>query len=242
MQLTTVDIPDLTNGLDTYSQQQLEHAIEIALSGKGVSAIIKALNTSHTTFFKYRQCNTYFAAELARAVREGEHCNVDRLDDILEEYPNVLEARLMSENIKWRASKRMPQVYGDRLEVNVNETVSIRAAIDEGRQRAFRDVTVLALPADASATGSAPVAADSRGAEPAPVAERRNAVAAYQPIRVKTALDAPITRGADAVATLATPSPTRSVIERFNAKNAAVSQSDTDSVLDVSPEPIDPLS
>lgn len=200
----------------------------MALAGANMSAIIKALNTAQQTFWEYRTyCNQSFAVQLSRALAEGVDRQVDRLNDILEEYPNVNDARLMSENIKWTAGKRKPTVYGDRIDVTVTERVSIREALEEGRARAFRDVTPRSLPADGSATGLAPVAALPAAAEPAPLASPPNAAGDASLECVKNALAGSAARAERLVAASGTPHQPRRDTERYNAKNAAVSQDDT---------------
>lgn len=46
-------------------------------------------------------------------------------------------ARNMIDVRKWKASKILPSKYGDRLDVNVNQTIDIGAALVEARQRAL---------------------------------------------------------------------------------------------------------
>lgn len=224
---------------DTYSEEQLEQAIELALAGKNISAIVEALGTDRKTFWYYREyVSATFARELLRALAEGVDTKVDRLDTILEEYPNVNDARLMSDNIKWSASKRKPAVYGDRIDVTVNETVSIRGALEEGRLRAMRDVTPRSLPAERSATGLPPVAgflsAAERGAP--------NAGSDGTPECVITALAGPTTRRDGRAATPASPLVAERVTGHRSAKNESVSHADIDIDLDLTNAPVDPLS
>lgn len=42
----------------------------------------------------------------------------------------------MSDNIKWKAGKYNPQVFGERLEVNATVTIDIGNALAEARNRA----------------------------------------------------------------------------------------------------------
>lgn len=113
-----------------------ERAIALALSGKTLTKILADLQIDRVKFWKYRKHNRSFANDFAQAVAEGQHAQVDRLQDICEEYPDVMQARLVSENIRWSASKKLPSVYGDRLEVNV-QTIDLTSALEEAKRRAL---------------------------------------------------------------------------------------------------------
>lgn len=79
----------------------------------------------------------YAAAQVCRAELYAEDI-VDIADTELDSHVarNRIDAR------KWYASKIKPGKYGERIDVTVNQSVDIRAAIAEGRKRlTVRDVT-----------------------------------------------------------------------------------------------------
>lgn len=59
----------------------------------------------------------------------------ERVLDIPDEEPDVQRARLKSDNIKWYVAKINPRKYGDSLNVNVTEEVSLRDAMAAARER-----------------------------------------------------------------------------------------------------------
>jgi len=59
----------------------------------------------------------------------------DRLEHIEDEEENPIMAKVISENIKWLASKRLKQIYGDKVEINHNHTINIQDAMIEARNR-----------------------------------------------------------------------------------------------------------
>jgi terminase small subunit-like protein len=67
---------------------------------------------------------------------EGLEQLADSLLTVADEYDDVQRGRLKSENIRWILSKRKPLTYGDRLEVNLTQTVDIGAALLEAKSRA----------------------------------------------------------------------------------------------------------
>ncbi len=87
------------------------------------------------------------AVRQARAIVQEEL--VDRLDEIAEREPDVQRAKLMSDNIKWKAGKYNPQTFGERLEVNATVTIDISNALAEARNRALvrpmRDLPTVAV-------------------------------------------------------------------------------------------------
>jgi len=62
---------------------------------------------------------------------------VDALRELDEDVTIPVDrARLMSDNRKWAASRLNPKVYGDRVDVNMNQTIDIGANLAEARGRA----------------------------------------------------------------------------------------------------------
>lgn len=116
--------------------EQKQIAIGLASQGKTLAEIRDAIGISQQEFWEYRQENSDFAEAFARARQEGLEELADGLLTITEEEHDVQKARLRSENVRWLLSKRKPHVYGDRIDLNVNQTIDINAALLEARQRA----------------------------------------------------------------------------------------------------------
>lgn len=70
---------------------------------------------------------------------------VDRLDTVHDECTDALMARVISDNIKWLASKRMRQIYGDKLDVVVEQKIDLKSAIAEARKRTIHFIDVNAM-------------------------------------------------------------------------------------------------
>ena len=54
----------------------------------------------------------------------------DRLLDIADDEPNLQRARLMSDNIKWLASKLKPKKYGNRLALAGNAAEPVKICVE----------------------------------------------------------------------------------------------------------------
>ncbi len=111
-------------------------AIGMAIDGRTIKEIAVKLGMSSAQFWKSRQQSPEWGIVFAQAREEGINNMVDKLDNIHETYHDVNRSRLASDNIKWKASKINARVYGDKLDVNINQTVDIGGALADARKRA----------------------------------------------------------------------------------------------------------
>ncbi len=65
------------------------------------------------------------------------------MDSVARTEPDVQRARLIVDNIKWRASKLHAQQYGDKLDVTIDQHVSITGAQAMARARVLRPISDL---------------------------------------------------------------------------------------------------
>lgn len=124
-----------------YKPDQIERALDDALKGLSLTRIIENMGTYNKAFWRYRKENPEFERSFNQARQNGLEILADRLIDMHDEQPDVNKARLASDNYKWLLSKRKPLIYGERLDINLNQTVDIRGALGEAKQRALKDVT-----------------------------------------------------------------------------------------------------
>lgn len=122
------------------SEEQIQLALDLASEGKTAKEIREALFITQSMFNRYCESNPIFQSNFARARQEGLEEIADSLQTIADDEKDVLRARLKSENLRWVLSKRKPHVYGDRIEVNMNQTVSVLDALNEAKARALPDV------------------------------------------------------------------------------------------------------
>jgi hypothetical protein len=57
------------------------------------------------------------------------------MDEVARTEPDVNRARLIIDTQRWMASKLIPKVYGDKLDINVTQTIDIGSALAEARSR-----------------------------------------------------------------------------------------------------------
>lgn len=122
------------------SDEQKELALSLAIKGDTVTKIAEALLLTNWLFYRARVADPSFNQAFHDARAEGVNNQVDRLDNIHDEFEDPQVMRVVSDNIKWKASKLNPKTYGDKLDVNVTQTVDISGALDEAKKR-IKDVT-----------------------------------------------------------------------------------------------------
>lgn len=120
-----------------YTAEQITTAINLAAEGRPLRIIIDALCTSEVAFWNYKQHNPDFLIKFEQARQEGLEHLADELITIADDNLDVQRSRLKSDNYKWLLSKRKPAVYGDKIDINVNQTIDIGSALKEARSRAL---------------------------------------------------------------------------------------------------------
>jgi hypothetical protein len=125
-----------------YTQEQLDVAIELAAKGEPIKRITEAIITTEIDFWTYRQQYPDFKNAFEYARQEGLEQMADGLITAADEYVDVQRGRLKSDNVKWLLSKRKPEVYGDKVDIHVSQTIDITAALTEARARAVAGSTI----------------------------------------------------------------------------------------------------
>lgn len=94
-------------------------------------------NPTKTTILRWLRINDAFSAQYARAREEQGHDDADKIGDIAQrtlvgEY-DPAAARVAIDALKWSAGKRLPKVYGDKLDVsgNVGLTITLESDADK---------------------------------------------------------------------------------------------------------------
>jgi hypothetical protein len=132
---------------------QKEAAISKALEGKGCKDIAAAAGIPLRQLFELIELDSSYRETLSRARDTGLDTLVDELLEIArDESMQVDRARLLCDSIKWTASRRAPRRYGDRLDVNMTQTVDIAGALIDARKRSALPVSNQAQEAIAQVT------------------------------------------------------------------------------------------
>lgn len=119
------------------SKENDEVISQLLSEGKSLSEAAAAVGVTVGTLAHWRLQDADFDNLCSRAQNVGFEVQADSLMTIPEQIQDVQRARLKSENIRWLLARRAAHKYGDRLEVNLNQTVDIKGALDAARARAL---------------------------------------------------------------------------------------------------------
>jgi hypothetical protein len=81
-----------------------------------------------------------FEKELLKLRAEAAHIIAEKINTVYDgcvSMEQAVIARGKSDNYKWMAAKKMPSVFGDKIDINVNHTVDITKALDAAQNRAM---------------------------------------------------------------------------------------------------------
>lgn len=118
------------------TKEDMIQAIELAYQGKPIKTICKEIGISLRAMDKLRKTDALFSQTFNRARETGIEALADELIDIHEKIENPIAARLASENYRWLLSKRIPKVYGDKIDINMTQSISVSGALNQARERA----------------------------------------------------------------------------------------------------------
>ncbi len=124
---------DLTN-------DQKEQIIEKTLSGMTMITICNELDIPRRSIHTMIQRDPLFAKELANARAEYAHDQVEYMRTIYNDCETLTDAQIargQSENIRWEVSKRVPEVYGDSINLNVKHSVDLSKVLEAAAGRAI---------------------------------------------------------------------------------------------------------
>ncbi len=123
------------------SDETEQSAIDMAANGVQFKDIaIKLKFNDASAFLRYRTKFTDFNVRLMNAL--DAYC-IDlefKLLEIDKHYDNTRMAEVISKNIQQVLKYRNPKRYGDKIDMNVNQTIDITGAIDSATKRII-DVT-----------------------------------------------------------------------------------------------------
>lgn len=118
-----------------YTPEREKIILDALRENPSLQAAAKLADVSVDTIYHWEEKHPSFAAALSRARIIGFHGESDLLRTIPDEYHDVNKARLICDNIKWRLSKLVPHIYGDRIDVNVTNTADIAKALETAKAR-----------------------------------------------------------------------------------------------------------
>lgn len=137
------------------TEDQKDFALEEMVKGKGADSVAKALGFSMRSLSRIMGRDPVFAKEMAKAREVWTHSMVETLIGITKNCHTMAEvsaAKVESENIKWVSGKYIPEIYGDRIDINMNHHLDLSSILLAAEDR----VLPILQAKQALLTGSAP--------------------------------------------------------------------------------------
>lgn len=120
---------------------RVANAIAMVEEGSTLSKALEANDLKRAMFAGALQNDRELSARYARAREFSADFLVDAALDAAVNEPDVLRARVIAENNRWAAGKFNSKRYGDRIDLNVSQTLDISGTLLEARQRMLRSVS-----------------------------------------------------------------------------------------------------
>jgi hypothetical protein len=126
-------------------------ACEEIAAGKSLREVGQLVGVTHSTICKTAQRDPEFGNQYARAMEIRAELDVNEIpvlrERMLRGEITPEQCRVAIDSIKWPASKRLPKLYGDRVQVDAD--MRLQVTVDDPTQRATATLARPALPHDA---------------------------------------------------------------------------------------------
>jgi hypothetical protein len=127
-----------------FTAQEIDFIMDSAEAGDKQETIASALDV-HASELCVLLRDEKIWDRYRAAKKKRLYAHADNLLTAHDDIEDVRRARLYSDNVKFLLARQLRHEYGDSIDVNINQTVDIRAAQELGRQRAMaiqRGVTI----------------------------------------------------------------------------------------------------
>ena len=122
----------------TTTQQLVEHIIDDVLAGSTLKNALRDCGLTAQAFARILQGDRTAAAAYARAAELRADLLADEIISIADSDDDPAKVRNQINARQWLASKLNAKRYGDRIDLNVTQTVDIGATLAEARARLLR--------------------------------------------------------------------------------------------------------
>lgn len=120
-----------------FSQDLADTICQQLAEGKSLRTAAADAGVSHSTVLRWTEDSPEFADQYARARKTGYSLLAEDImeisDDDLDDNPvSVARAKLRVDSRKWILSKMLPKVYGDKLDLDVKGSMSVKLDTGDG--------------------------------------------------------------------------------------------------------------
>ena len=111
--------------------------LELIYNNNTISECCARMNVAPSALAYVMDNDKEFEMAIYKAQAWNCEMGVEKLANIHEDIDNPLTARVISDNLKWLASKRAKLRYGDKVDIAVTHTIDLKGAIAEAKQRSL---------------------------------------------------------------------------------------------------------
>jgi hypothetical protein len=127
--------------IDSQILSACERAIAAIYDGEDLRTVLKDIGLPRKRFYDVLNSTPELDAQYTRAKQCRAEEMANEIVEIADSEPDAQKARNRIDARKWFASKVLSKIYGDRLDVNVTQTVDIGQALADARARALRPMS-----------------------------------------------------------------------------------------------------
>lgn len=117
---------------------EIDKIVDLILEGKTYRAIALELKMPLSSLYSGIQSNAEHSARVREALQFSANTFADKAEDVLYEADStkeeIMRARELAQHYRWKASKRAPKIYGDKLDVTQtvkNENIDLATLSEE---------------------------------------------------------------------------------------------------------------
>lgn len=125
----------------TSNQDALDRIIDRVLGGHTLRDAVETEEITVRTFHRWLQGDREASLAYARAREILADLEVDEAKVLADSDGDPAKVRNQIDIRKWRATKHNARVYGDRVDLNVTQTIDVGATLQEARARLLRPVS-----------------------------------------------------------------------------------------------------
>lgn len=110
---------------------------EARAKGKSMDECAALIGVDLLTVYHWMRITPHFKSDMIDASEVMYERLADELQTVHNDFEDVNRGRLKADVSRWILTKRLSAKYGDRLDVNVNQQLSITSALDEALKRSL---------------------------------------------------------------------------------------------------------
>lgn len=119
------------------NKELVQSIISGVAEGHSIHGSLQLLGICAFDFYRFVNADVQLVNDLESAQLVSMEKMADEIIEIADTETDSQKAKNRIDARKWIASKRSPKKYGERLDVNVNQTIDITSALLEAQNRAL---------------------------------------------------------------------------------------------------------